>query len=152
MFVFHLIMRDEAFFIITILSVVIFFTLIIIRTVSYFVLKNIIKGYLNIKKRFSTKENQSTNRDDKKERDKEKEKKLDKVVVMNQEQAILQQFEQTKIVGVVKPIGKWTKLILGQKVGYMMQQANALKEQTGHGYWQTMMNSHDTRRGKGQGR
>lgn len=145
-------MHNEAFFIITILSIIIFIILIIVRTVSYFVLKNIIAGYLNIKKKFINRESQSTNRDDRKERDKEKEKKLDKVIAMNQEQMVLQQFEQTKIVGVVKPIGRWTKLILGQKVGYMMQQANALKEQTGHSYWQTMINSHDTRRGKGQGR
>ena len=101
-------------------------------------------------KKLDTKNN--TNRDDKRLRDKEKERRLDRVYKINQEEHILQQPTQTKIVGIVKPIGKWTQLILGQKVSYMMQQANALKQQTEHGYWQTMLNSHNTKNSKGFGR
>ena len=43
--------------------------------------------------------------------------------------------QQTKIIGIVKPIGKWTKLILGQRVVGLMQHANLLKQQNASGYW-----------------
>lgn len=47
--------------------------------------------------------------------------------------------QQTKIIGIVKPIGKWTKLILGQRVVGLMQHANLLKQQNASGYWVNMI-------------
>ena len=149
---------ERAFLIVFLLSVLFFFVISFIRIILYFVFKSIVNKYrnlLNILKKRSNKKldtKNNTNRYDKRLRDKEKEKKLDRVYKINQEEHILQQPTQTKIVGIVKPIGKWTQLILGQKVSYMMQQANALKQQTEHGYWQTMLNSHNTKNSKGFGR
>ena len=149
---------ERASLIIFLLSILFFLIISITRIVLYFVFKGIINKYKKLLDVFKDKlgkkseSKNNTNRDDKRIRDKEKEKELDKVYRINQEEQILQQPMQTKIVGIVKPIGRWTQLILGQKVSYMMQQANALKQQTEHGYWQTMVHSHDTRKGKGFGR
>lgn len=147
----------RAFLIIFLLSILFFIVISLIRIILYFVLKGIINKYKNLLKLLTNKLNKNknesfTNRDDKRLKDKEKEKILDKVYKINQEERILQQPIQTRIIGIVKPVGRWTQLILGQKVSYMMQQANALKQQTEHGYWQTMVHSHDIRKGKGFGR
>lgn len=56
--------------------------------------------------------------------------------------------QQTKIVGIVKPIGKWTKLILGQRVVGLMQHATLLKQQNSQGYWVNMIHSQRRARGK----
>ena len=56
--------------------------------------------------------------------------------------------QQTKIVGIVKPIGKWTKLILGQRVVGLMQHATLLKQQNSQGYWVNMIHSQRRTRGK----
>ena len=56
--------------------------------------------------------------------------------------------QQTKIVGIVKPIGKWTKLILGQRVVGLMQHATLLKHQNSQGYWVNMIHSQRRTRGK----
>jgi hypothetical protein len=56
--------------------------------------------------------------------------------------------QETKIVGVVKPIGKWTKLILGQRVVGLMQHATLLKQQNNGGYWVNFI--HAQRRSRGR--
>lgn len=146
---------ERAFLIISILTVFFFFIISIVRIILYCTFRYIINKYkrllsfLKFKKDKKSNSSTNSNREDQRLRDKEKEKKLDKVYKINQEEQILQQPTQTRIVGIVKPVGKWTQLILGQKVSYMMQQANALKQQTENGYtgyWQTMEHSHDTRR------
>jgi hypothetical protein len=56
-----------------------------------------------------------------------------------------------EIVGIVKPIGRWTSLILGQKVTYLMQHAEVLKSRNDQGYWVNMMNAREISKGKGRG-
>lgn len=43
--------------------------------------------------------------------------------------------EEAVIVGVIQPIGKWTSLILGKKISYLIQQTGAIKG----GFWTNMI-------------
>ncbi len=60
-------------------------------------------------------------------------------------------FDKKEIVGMVKPVGRWTAMILGQKVSYLMQHAETLKTQNDAGYWVNMMHAKDASQGKGRG-
>ena len=149
-------------------------TIILLRLIAkYKAILKFIKSKIDAENEKNKKSN-SSNIEGEKARDKEKEKKkqieaqkvlkLDKngnvigkynaqyEMILAEKQKEVEKPDKTKIVGVVKPIGKWTELILGQKVSYLMQQAQQLKEQGDNGYWVNMMNAHDQRKGKGQGR
>jgi hypothetical protein len=58
-------------------------------------------------------------------------------------------YSKKNIVGVVKPIGKFTSMIMGQKITYLMQHANELKSMGDSSYHKVMMNSHDKTKGRG---
>lgn len=60
-------------------------------------------------------------------------------------------FDKKEIVGMVKPVGRWTAMVLGQKVSYLMQHAETLKTQNDAGYWVNMMHAKDASQGKGRG-
>lgn len=58
--------------------------------------------------------------------------------------------ESEKIVGFVEPKGFWTKLIMSEKIGYMLQAFNAKK--TGKGFWRSLISAQAQSQGKSQGR
>lgn len=59
--------------------------------------------------------------------------------------------DRKEIVGIVKPVGKWTAMILGQKVSYLMQHAEQLKTQNDAGYWVNMIHAQEIAQGKHRG-
>jgi hypothetical protein len=73
--------------------------------------------------------------------------------IINYERALDDDIDYRKnIVGLVKPVGRWTSLILGNKVTYLMQHAETLKTQNDATYWQNMRFAKDRSKGKGRGR
>jgi hypothetical protein len=61
-------------------------------------------------------------------------------------------YNKKEIVGIVKPIGRFTSMIMGQKITYMMQHADELKKINDSAYHKVMMNSHDKTAARGAAR
>ena len=61
-------------------------------------------------------------------------------------------YDKKRIVGVVKSVGKFTSMILGEKITYMMQHAEKLKQNADKGVHVNTMNAHEIgSRSKGRG-
>lgn len=81
-------------------------------------------------------------------RDLEMEKKvamghdLVNVVRMNEKQ-IESKGRSKNIVGIAKPVGKWTSMILGQKLTYLVNQASILSENEDQGFWVSMLEARE---------
>lgn len=157
----------EALLIISLLSVFIFFTITIFRIVMAVILKFTINKYLKLLSMLRPKESNSDNyvpssRNDVLYRDKDIEKRKEveaqkinnvkRLPKLNEESLDLEpNYNKKNIVGIVKPIGYWTSLIMGQKVVGLMQHAEMLKEQNDSGYWVNMVHSQRVGRGRDRG-
>ena len=168
----------EAIIFIGILSFIVFFIITIIRIVATIFYKYTIKKYMQLLSLIRPKESFESggsyvpsNRNDVLFRDKdiEKQKERELKIIEKQKQQDLQlknvqrlpklgqvaseepNYNKKNIVGIVKPIGYWTSLIMGQRVTSLMQQADILKEQNDAGYWVNMMHARDRAAGKQRG-
>ena len=163
----------EAITFIGILSVILFVIITIIRVIATIFLKYTIKKYQQLLVLVRPKDNNTSsyvpsNRNDVLFRDKdiEKQKEQEMAIIEKQKEQAMKlntvqripktvepeiNYNKKNIVGIVKPIGYWTSLIMGQRVSYLMQQANILKEQNDAGYWVTMMHARDRAAGKSRG-
>ena len=56
--------------------------------------------------------------------------------------------EQVEIVDIIKPIGFWTSMILGQKLTYLIQSAQMLNKKDSKGFWVSMVEAKDRVAGK----
>lgn len=162
----------EALTIITVLSVVLFIIISIVRIIATIILQFTIKKYLKLLSLLRPKDKVDNNyipssRNDILYRDKDVEKQKEQEVKKQQLQNVKRlpkinednidlepNYNKKEIVGIVKPIGYWTSLIMGQRVVGLMQHAEKLKEQNDNGYWVNMLYSRGELRGKnkGQGR
>lgn len=59
-----------------------------------------------------------------------------------------QDLAQVEIVDIVKPIGFWTSMILGQKLTYLIQSAQMLNKKGDKGFWVSMVEAKDRVAGK----
>lgn len=74
-------------------------------------------------------------------------------IITSQEQELdRREMSQVEIVDFVKPIGFWTSMILGQKLTYLIQSANALKKRGDKGFWVSMIEAKDRAAGRQHGR
>ena len=55
---------------------------------------------------------------------------------------------QMNIVDIVKPIGFWTSMILGQKLTYLIQSAQVLNKRGDKGFWASMIEAKERQAGK----
>lgn len=150
----------EPLIIIAILFIFFFLLILLIRFILTIFFLNLIKKYKTLlnyiksqkqKPDFNAYKNTANKTEEERSRDKKKEvkkiKEMGIAIKMNQIEDTFQEFleeksmEKTKIVGIAKPIGKWTSLILGQKVTGLMQQVTKLQQQNDLGYWANMMHS-----------
>lgn len=170
----------EAIIFISVLSVCFFIIITIIRIIATIFYKYTIKKYMQLMSLIRPKESFEngggyipSNRNDVLFRDKDIEKRKEKEAKLLEEQKQKQQDLQLKnvqrlpkageivsdepnynkknIVGMVKPIGYWTSLIMGQRVTSLMQQADILREQNDSGYWVNMMHARNRAAGKQRG-
>ena len=158
----------EALIFISILSVILFFVITIVRIIATIILKYTISKYLKLLALLRPKDNNTQNnyvpssRNDIMYRDKDiekqKEQEAQKLVnvqrlpkVGGEEFDLEPNYSKKNIVGMVKPIGYWTSLIMGQRVTSLMQHAEVLKQQNDNGYWVNMMHARDMAKGKNRG-
>jgi len=59
-----------------------------------------------------------------------------------------QDLAQVEIVDIIKPIGFWTSMILGQKLTYLIQSAQMLNKKGDKGFWVSMVEAKDRVAGK----
>lgn len=58
------------------------------------------------------------------------------------------ELNQVNIVDIVKPIGFWTSMILGQKLTYLIQSAQVINKRGDKGFWVSMIEAKEREAGK----
>lgn len=74
------------------------------------------------------------------------------IITSAEEERDRHEMSQVEIVDLVKPIGFWTSMILGQKLTYLIQSANALNKNGNKGFWVSMIEAKDRTAGRQHGR
>ena len=59
---------------------------------------------------------------------------------------------KVQIVDIVKPIGFWTSMILGQKLTYLIQSAQIINKRENKGFWASMIEAQERASGRQRGR
>ncbi len=59
-----------------------------------------------------------------------------------------QEMNEVNIVDIVKPIGFWTSMILGQKLTYLIQSAQILNKRGDKGFWASMIEAKEREAGR----
>jgi len=59
---------------------------------------------------------------------------------------------EVKIVDIVKPVGFWTSVILGQKLTYLIQSAQIINKRANKGFWVSMIEAQEQAQGREKGR
>ncbi|MFT6333142.1 MAG: hypothetical protein ACJAW3_001495 [Lentimonas sp.] len=62
------------------------------------------------------------------------------------------ELEETKIVELVKPVGFWTSVILGQKLTYLLSSAKIMNDNSDKGFWTSMVEAQERAQGRQKGR
>jgi len=63
-----------------------------------------------------------------------------------------QELAEVKIVDLVKPVGFWTSMILGQKLTYLVSAAQIINNRSQRGFWVSMIEAKERAAGKERGR
>jgi hypothetical protein len=83
-----------------------------------------------------------------------KENKRDLVEKITSQDQINENIElnETKIVDLVKPVGFWTSMILGQKLTYLVSSAKIMNKNSDKGFWESMVEAQEKAQGRQKGR
>ncbi len=74
-------------------------------------------------------------------------------IIESEEQRLdKEKMSQVEIVDIVKPIGFWTSLILGEKLTYLIQSAQVLNKRGNKGFWVSMVEAKDRINNRQRGR
>ncbi len=63
-----------------------------------------------------------------------------------------EEMNSMQIVDIVKPIGFWTSMILGQKLTYLIQSAQVINKREKQGFWVSMIEAKERQAGREHGR
>ena len=74
------------------------------------------------------------------------------LIASEQQQKEKAELTETKIVDIVKPIGFWTSMILGQKLTYLIQSAQVINKRANRGFWVSMVEAQERAAGRQHGR
>ncbi len=74
------------------------------------------------------------------------------LIPSNEQQIAKEEMNETKIVDIVKPIGFWTSMILGQKLTYLIQSAQVINKRDRQGFWVSMIEAQERAAGRQHGR
>jgi hypothetical protein len=62
------------------------------------------------------------------------------------------ELNEVKIVYIVKPVGFWTSVILGQKLTYLVSSAQIMNKNSRKGFWVSMIEAQERAQGRQKGR
>ena len=74
------------------------------------------------------------------------------LITSEEQQKEKEEMSQVSIVDIVKPVGFWTSLILGQKLTYLIQSAQIINKRDKQGFWVSMIEAQDQAAGRQKGR
>ena len=70
-------------------------------------------------------------------------------IIPSEEQELAgREMNRVDIVDIVKPVGFWTSMILGQKLTYLIQSAQTLKKRGDKGFWASMVEAKERQAGR----
>jgi len=74
-------------------------------------------------------------------------------IIESQDQKLAkEELNDSQIVDIVKPVGFWTSMILGQKLTYLVQSAQSLNKRGDKGFWAAMIEAKERSAGRQHGR
>ena len=73
-------------------------------------------------------------------------------IISDREERETQELSETKIVDIVKPVGFWTSMILGQKLTYLVSSAKLMNDNSNKGFWISMVEAQEKAQGRQKGR
>ncbi len=73
-------------------------------------------------------------------------------IISEREERETRELSETKIVDIVKPIGFWTSMILGQKLTYLVSSAKLMNDNSNKGFWISMVEAQERAQGRQKGR
>ncbi len=76
---------------------------------------------------------------------------VEKIVSLEQEEET-RELGEVKIVDIVKPVGFWTSVILGQKLTYLVSSAKLMNDNSNKGFWVSMVEAQERAQGRQKGR
>jgi hypothetical protein len=78
-------------------------------------------------------------------------KQYEKITSQDQEREN-EELNDVKIVDIVKPVGFWTSMILGQKLTYLVSSAKLMNQNKKDGFWTSMVKANERAAGRQRGR
>jgi len=70
-------------------------------------------------------------------------------IIESQDQKLAnEELNESQIVDIVKPVGFWTSMILGQKLTYLVQSAQSLNKRGDKGFWAAMIEAKERSAGR----
>ncbi|MDA7705071.1 hypothetical protein N8772_01145 [Rickettsiales bacterium] len=124
---------------------------ILVRVILLFILKLFAKKHIDsknleaiIKQKYQDKKDEDLYRNKQQEQ-----QKYSKIQQESQNQK-----DEVEIVDIVKPVGFWTSMILGQKLTYLVSSAKIMNQNRQKGFWASMVEAQEKAQGrqKGKGR
>jgi len=73
-------------------------------------------------------------------------------IISKREENETRELSETKIVDIVKPVGFWTSMILGQKLTYLVSSAKLMNDNSNKGFWISMVEAQEKAQGRQKGR
>lgn len=70
------------------------------------------------------------------------------ILVSKEQELESEELNRINIVDFVKPVGFWTSMILGQKLGYLIQSAQILNKRGDKGFWASMIEAKEREAGR----
>ncbi len=74
------------------------------------------------------------------------------LMISKEQEQERKELAEVKIVDIVKPVGFWTSMILGQKLTYLVSAAQILNKRSQRGFWVSMVEAKERAAGKERGR
>ncbi len=83
---------------------------------------------------------------------KEETRQLVEVIKSKEQEVESEELGEVKIVDLVKPVGFWTSVILGQKLTYLVSSAKLMNDNSKKGFWVSMVEAQERAQGRQKGR
>jgi hypothetical protein len=74
------------------------------------------------------------------------------LLISQEQERDKKELSEVNIVDIVKPIGRWTAMILGQKLTYLIQAAQILNKRGDRGFWVSMIEAKEREAGRQKSR
>lgn len=163
---------EKALPILAVISVCVFFAIILARIILNYLLERAYQNFLKMKKKsqklFPKKSKKYLKEEDELLRKKfseiprahsevkaemrakrsQTENGSYEIIASEEKERDRQELNEINIVDIVKPVGFWTSMILGQKLTYLIQSAQILNKRGDKGFWASMIEAKERAAGR----